>query len=83
MTHHQQAGREKLTKVQRVVLKKIRRWKRATPNDCNCTVQTFAALERKGMIQVETTFASIIFPRTQAFASITPLGRRTLSEAQT
>lgn len=47
----------------RRVLRAIRKRERATPKDCRCGYRTFVALEKRGLIRVETTFSSVAFPR--------------------
>ena len=49
--------------------------------DANCGISTLQALELRGLIRVETTFASVLFPQT-AHAWITDEGRRKITCAK-
>lgn len=69
--------RVRLSDEQRRVLKIIRSGRASTPRDCGCTYLTFAALEKRGMISVETTFSSIAVPQ-KAHAWLTDAGRAAL-----
>lgn len=69
--------RERLTRAQLSALVEISRQERASPYSAKASVSTFVALERKGLIRVETTFGSIAFPR-NAEAILTDAGRAAL-----
>lgn len=70
-------SRHRLSDEQRRVLKLIRSGRATTPRDCRCSYLTFAALEKRGLISVETTFSSIYVPQ-KAHAWITDAGRAAL-----
>lgn len=64
-----------LSKEMRRVLGRLRQ----SPNDATglkCSISTLQALERQKLIQVETTFSAIVYPR-KARATITRLGEQT------
>jgi hypothetical protein len=74
----------KLTEAQKNVLRELSKGKnvRLTPALAYVTVSTWKALARRKLILVETTFASIVTPRTAAWATITPAGRAALREGE-
>lgn len=67
----------KLSDEMRRVLKRLGQSDYLTPKQCRCGYLTFAALEKRGLIRVATTFGSVAFPRT-AEATITDAGRQAL-----
>ena len=70
-------GQTKMTAAQRKVLRILRRQGSATPRVCGVPYTTFAALERRGFIKVDTTFDSLVVPQ-HAVGHITPAGRAAL-----
>jgi hypothetical protein len=69
----------KLSDEQRRVLLYLRRRGAGTPDTCRCRVSTFYSLARRKLIYVDTTLASIAYPRTAARAQVTDAGRAALS----
>jgi len=67
-----------LSDRQRLTLRRLKAGP-ATPANLNVSFRTFVALERRGLIKVETTFGSIMFPR-NALAHITDAGRQALAK---
>lgn len=72
----------KLTKAQRYVLERLRDTGRSNPATCQVSIATWKALARRKLIKVDTTFDSIVFPRTGAWAVITKEGRAALNSKE-
>lgn len=68
-----------LTPIQQRALAGIKKRGRASASDLRCSVATLRALERRKLIRVDTTFASIAFPR-NAEAQLREGGERLLRE---
>lgn len=71
----------RLTDEQRRVLRYLKRRGAGTPDQCKCRVSTFVALANKGLIQVDTTFASVVYPKSSARAVVTSEGVTALRAA--
>lgn len=69
-----------ISKEMRRVLRFLGRHQWATPKDCRCGYRTFVALERRGLIRVATTFASLVSPHDFAEVYLTEAGKAALKQ---
>lgn len=69
----------RISDEQKRVLRRLLKTPYSTPYQCRCSVTTFEALARRGLIRVVFTLGAVAFPRNSAEAYLTDAGRAVLA----